>query len=230
MQASVKVKVKVIKMKTRVKIDFVSDVVCPWCIIGLNSLQRALDSLGNEIDADLHFQPFELNPAMPAEGQDINEHLTEKYGLTPQQLDQNQEMIRQRGEEVGFRFDMAKRTRTYNTFDAHRLSHWAELQGRQQALERALFEAYFTDGENPGDHEVLIRLAEKVGLDAEGAKEVLATDAYAAEVRERQRFYQEQGINSVPSIIINDRYLVQGGQPSEAFVQALRQVAAKQPQ
>lgn len=222
--------VKAVNMKTRLKIDFVSDVVCPWCIIGLNSLQMALDTLDNEIEADLHFQPFELNPAMPAEGQDINEHLTEKYGLTAQQLEQNQELIRRRGEEVGFRFDMAKRTRTYNTFDAHRLSHWAAEQGSQLELERALFDAYFTDGENLGDHEVLIRLAKKAGLDPDRAKEVLATDAYAAEVRERQRFYQEQGIHSVPSIIINDRYLVQGGQPPEAFIQALRQVAAQQSQ
>lgn len=217
-------------MKTSLKIDFVSDVVCPWCIIGLNSLQIALDALSNEIEADLHFQPFQLNPAMPPAGQDIVEHLTEKYGMTPQQLEQNQEAIRLRGEELGFRFDMSKRTRTYNTFDAHRLSHWAAQQGRQLELERELFGAYFTDGDNPGDHEVLVRLATKIGLDPEQAREILASDAYASEVRERQRYYQEQGIQSVPSIIINDRYLIRGGQPPGEFVQALRQVAAQQSQ
>lgn len=216
-------------MKKQLKIDFVSDVVCPWCIIGLNSLQQALDSLSDEVEVDLHFQPFELNPTMPSEGQDLNDHLTEKYGLTPEQLEQNQEAIRARGEQVGFTFDMQKRTHTYNTFDAHRLSHWAELQGRQQELERALFDAYFTEGENPSDHEVLIRLAEKVGLNPDQAKEILATNAYADEVRARQGFYQSQGIHSVPSLIINDRYLIQGGQPPETFVQALRQIAAEQP-
>lgn len=217
-------------MKKQVKIDFVSDVVCPWCIIGLNSLQQALDSLSDEIEAELHFQPFELNPTMLPEGQDLNEHLTEKYGLTPEQLEQNKEVIRARGEQVGFIFNMQKRTRTYNTFDAHRLSHWAELQGRQLEFERALFDVYFTEGENPGDHEVLIRLAEKLGLNPDQAKDILSTNAYADEVRDRQRFYQNQGIHSVPSLIINDRYLIQGGQPPETFAQALRQIAAEQPQ
>lgn len=214
-------------MKKQLKIDFVSDVVCPWCIIGLNSLQQALDSLNNEIEATLHFQPFQLNPDMPAEGQDLNEHLSEKYGLTPQQLEQNRDMIRTRGEQVGFTFNMDKRSRTYNTFDAHRLLHWAELQGRQLELKRALFATYFTEGENPGAHEVLLRLAKEVGLDTVQAQQILETDAYADDVRQRQRFYQEQGIRSVPAVIINDRYLIQGGQPAEAFEQALREIAGQ---
>ena len=217
-------------MKTRLKIDFVSDVSCPWCIVGLNSLQQALDSVSDDIEADLHFQPFELNPGMPAEGQNLDEHLIEKYRLTPQQLQQNQQALRARGEQVGFTFNMDKRNRIYNTFDAHRLLHWAELEGRQQKLKRALFDAYFTEGENPSAHDVLIRLAEKAGLDPAKAQQILATDAYAAEVRERQRFYHEQGIHSVPSIIINERYLIQGGQPSEVFAQALRQITAEESQ
>jgi predicted DsbA family dithiol-disulfide isomerase len=217
-------------MKTHLKIDFVSDVVCPWCIIGLNGLQQALDSLRDEIEADLHFQPFQLNPAMPPEGQALDEHLSEKYRFTPEQLQQNREAIRARGEQVGFHFNLDKRSRTYNTFDAHRLSCWAEEKGRQLELERALFEAYFTEGENPSDHDVLVRLAEKAGLDPEQARQVLAADAYAEEVREKQRFYHEQGIHSVPSIIINDRYLIRGGQPAEDFAQALRRIAAENPQ
>jgi len=213
-------------MTTRLKIDFVSDVSCPWCIIGLSSLQQAIDGLGNEMAIDLHFQPFELNPAMPAAGQDLNEHLNEKYGLTPEQLAQNREAIRARGEQVGFTFNMDKRSRIYNTFDAHRLLHWAGMEGRQQELKRALFAAYFTEGENPGAHDVLIRLAGQVGLDTERAKQILSTDAYAAEVRQQEGFYQRQGIRSVPSIIINDRHLIQGGQPAEVFAQALREIAA----
>lgn len=213
-------------MSSRLKIDFVSDVSCPWCIIGLSSLQRAIDMLGNEIQVDLHFQPFELNPGMPPEGQDLNEHLAEKYGLPAEQLERNREAIRARGEEVGFVFNMDKRSRIYNTFDAHRLLHWAGLQGKQLALERALFEAYFTEGCNPGAHDVLLSQAAKAGLDADRAREILETNAYAEEVRQQEAFYQSQGIHSVPSIIINDRHLIQGGQPPEVFAQALRQIAA----
>lgn len=212
-------------MNTRLKIDFVSDISCPWCIIGLSSLQQAIDSLNGEIGVDLHFQPFELNPAMPPEGQDLNEHLAEKYNLPPAQLAQNREAIRARGEEVGFIFNMDKRSRIYNTFDAHRLLHWAGLEGKQAALKRALFCAYFTEGENPGAHDVLLRLAGEVGLDAARARQILDSDAYAAEVRQQESFYQRQGIHSVPSIIINDRHLIQGGQPAEVFAQALRQIA-----
>jgi predicted DsbA family dithiol-disulfide isomerase len=212
-------------MSTPIKIDFVSDVSCPWCVIGLKSLEKALSTLDGEVTADLHFQPFELNPQMPAEGQDMTEHLAEKYGATPEQSASNREAIRARGEEVGFTFRMDKRDRIYNTFDAHRLLHWGELEGRQQALKHALFEAYFTEGKNPGAHDVLLGVAEKAGLDQARAREILSSDAYADEVRERERFYLDQGIHSVPAVIINDRYLVQGGQPPEVFEQALRQIA-----
>jgi predicted DsbA family dithiol-disulfide isomerase len=164
---------------------------------------------------------------MPPLGQDINEHLGEKYQATPEQLEQTREMIRARGEELGFTFDMDKRSRVYNTFDAHRLLHWAEQEGRQLALKHALFAAYFTGGENPGAHEVLVRLAGEAGLDTARAREILASDAYAEDVRKRERFYLDQGIHSVPAVIVNDRHLIQGGQPAEVFEQALRQIAAE---
>jgi predicted DsbA family dithiol-disulfide isomerase len=134
-------------------------------------------------------------------------------------------MIRQRGEAVGFTFDMSKRGRIYNTFDAHRLLHWAEGQGRQQALKEKLFEAYFTQGENPGAHDVLLRAAGEVGLDVEAARQVLASNAYADEVRQLEYYWQRAGIHSVPAIIINQRHLINGGQPPEVFEQALRQIA-----
>ena len=214
-------------MNTPIKIDFVSDVSCPWCVIGLKALETAIARLGDAVKTEIHFQPFELNPQMPPGGQDINEHLTEKYGATPEQSEQTREMIRARGAEVGFSFAMAKRSRIYNTFDAHRLLHWAEQEGRQLALKHALFKAYFTDGENPGAHEVLVRLAGEVGLDAERAKEILASDAYAEDVRRQERFYLDQGINAVPAVIVNDRHLIQGGQPARVFEQALREIAAE---
>lgn len=212
-------------MKPPLRIDFVSDVSCPWCAVGLQSLEIALANLDGLVTAEIYFQPFELNPKMPAEGQDIREHLIAKYGMTSAQYAQNTEALRLRGAEVGFTFSTDKRNRIYNTFDAHRLLHWAEREGRQLALKHALLRAYFTDGKNPSDHDTLVDLAEQVGLDAARAREILITDAYGQEVRERERYYTEQGIHAVPSVIINQRHLIQGGQPSEAFEQALRKIA-----
>jgi len=217
----------VTKQIKQLTIDFVSDVSCPWCAIGLNALRQALAELDGEIGAELQFQPFELNPAMPAGGQDVGEHLAEKYRMTPEQLAQSQEMIRARGAEVGFTFNMDRRRRIYNTFDAHRLLHWAALEGRQLELKSALFQSYFGAGDDPGAHDVLVRLAAQAGLDAERARQVLESDAYAAEVRAAERHYQEQGIHSVPAVIVNGRYLIQGGQPAEVFARSLRQIAAE---
>jgi predicted DsbA family dithiol-disulfide isomerase len=207
------------------RIDFVSDVSCPWCVIGLKSLQQALQRVAGEISADIHFQPFELNPGMGPEGQDIFEHITEKYGSTPAQQEQSREMIRQRGAALGFTFDMGRRGRIYNTFDAHRLLHWAEGQGRQLALKEKLFEAYFTKGEDPGSHEVLLRLAAEAGLDVQQARSVLESKAFADEVRQHEYYWQRAGIRSVPAVIVNERHLISGGQPPEVFEQALRQIA-----
>ena len=220
-------------MTTVLKIDFVSDVSCPWCVIGLKALDQALARVQTDITAELHFQPFELNPQMSAEGQEITEHLTQKYRITAAQADSNRENIRLRGAELGFKFSRADepgggRSRVYNTFDAHRLLHWAETVSlqKQRALKEALFKAYFTDGQSPGSHDVLMRLATEVGLDAAQAQAVLASNAYADEVREREQFYLNQGIHSVPAVIINDRLLISGGQPVEVFEQAFRNIAA----
>lgn len=215
-------------MPKTLKIDFVSDVVCPWCAVGLRSLEIALERVAPDVVPTLAFHPFQLNPDMGPEGQDITEHLQQKYGSTPEQQAQMRETIRQRGEAVGFTFAMDKRSRTYNTFDAHRLLHWAHLEGKQHALKSALLISHFTDGENPSDAAVLARVAQSVGLDAARAEAILAGDDYADEVRAEQDFYRRSGINSVPAIIINDRHLISGGQPPEMFEQALRQIAAAQ--
>lgn len=215
-------------MTTQLKIDFVSDVACPWCVIGLRALEQALARLDGEVAATIHFQAFELNPDMGADGQEINEHLAQKYGASAAQLAQTREMIRARGAELGFRFEPGRRDRIYNTFDAHRLLHWAGLQGetQQRALKHALFEAYFTKGDNPGAQAVLLRVAGEVGLDRDDAARVLASDAHADAVRAQERYYQRQGISSVPAIIINERHLISGGQSVDVFEQALRQIAA----
>jgi predicted DsbA family dithiol-disulfide isomerase len=203
-------------------------VSCPWCAIGLASLERALERLEGDVTPELHFQPFELNPTMPPQGQDITEHLTQKYRTTPEQQAQAREAIRQRGAAVGFEFRKEGRDRIYNTFDAHRLLHWAAQEGgeRQRALKKALLAAYFTEGRSPGDHDVLVQATAKAGLDVVRAREILAGDEFAAEVREREQFYQGHGIHAVPAVIVNDRHLIQGGQPPEVFEQALRQIAA----
>ncbi len=217
-------------MNQMLKIDFVSDVSCPWCVIGLRSLEIALQRLQGQVQADIHFQPFELNPDMPPEGQDINEHLVQKYGSTLTELQQTREVIRQRGAALGFEFGIGKRDRIYNTFDAHRLLHWAGVEGppgAQQALKMRLFTAYFTYGLSPGAHDVLLQEAAKAGLDPVRAHAVLQSEAYAAEVREAEAFVTGKGIRSVPAVILNDRYLISGGQPPEVFEQALRQMASE---
>jgi predicted DsbA family dithiol-disulfide isomerase len=216
-------------MNAPLKIDFVSDVSCPWCAIGLASLERALDKLDGQISAQLHFQPFELNPSMPPGGQDITEHLTQKYRTTPEQQAAAREGIRQRGAAVGFEFRKEGRDRIYNTFNAHRLLHWAGLEDaqRQHALKKALFKAYFTDGRSPADEQVLLDAVQAAGLDVSRARAILASDEFAAEVREQEEFYTSHGIHAVPAVIVNDRHLIQGGQPPEVFEQALRQIASE---
>jgi predicted DsbA family dithiol-disulfide isomerase len=212
-------------MSSPIRIDFVSDVSCPWCVIGLKSLEAALSHLAGKVEADIHFQPFELNPQMSAEGEDIAEHIARKYGSSSAQLAQTQESIRARGAELGFEFRFAKRSRIYNTFDAHRLLHWAAATGKQKALKEALFTAYFSAGLDPSDHRVLEAVAAQAGLDPARARQILDSSEYAHEVRAREQWYLNQGIHAVPAVILNDRYLVQGGQPVEAFERALRQVA-----
>ncbi|AXK72819.1 DsbA family oxidoreductase [Lysobacter sp. TY2-98] len=210
-----------------VRIDFVSDVVCPWCAIGLASLEQAIARVGDDVAVELHVQPFELNPDMPPEGEPIDEHLGRKYGLSPVQLQQNRERLRERGADVGVDFAMGARTRTYNTFDAHRLLHWAAEMDKQVPLKHALLRAYFTDGENVSDHATLVRLAAQVGLPADRAAAILASNAYADEVRADEQMFLRAGISSVPAIILDREYLISGGQPVEVFEQALRQIAGK---
>ena len=215
-------------MNPMVKIDFVSDVSCPWCAVGLAALEEALRRIGPELRVELHFQPFELNPHMPPGGQDITEHLTQKDGSTPEQQAASREAIRQRGAALGFLFRKEGRGRVYNTFNAHRLLHWAGIEGAKHelALKKALLEAYFSEGLSPDDVEVLVAAATRAGLDPLRAREILQGTEYASEVREREQFYLNQGIHAVPSVIINDQHLIQGGQPPEAFEQALRQLKA----
>jgi predicted DsbA family dithiol-disulfide isomerase len=218
------------KTPVPLKIDFVSDVSCPWCAVGLGALEEALEGLQGEVVGELHFQPFELNPRMAPEGQDIGEHLTEKYGSTAEQQTQIRNTIRARGAEVGFTFNPEGRGRIWNTFDAHRLLHWVGEEGapgQQHALKKALLAACHTRSEAMGHHDVLLGCVREAGLDEERARAILASDEFTQAVREREAFYTSHGIRSVPAVIINDRHLISGGQPAAVFAQALRQIAAE---
>ncbi len=220
-------------MAASLKIDFVSDIACPWCAVGLFSLEKALERLQGEVSVDLHFQPFELNPDMGPGGQDLGEHLTQKYGSTAEQQAQIRETIAARGAEVGFTFAPGGRGRVYNTFDAHRLLTWAEGQddvqgeGAQRQLKKALLAAYQGRAERIEDHEVLLAAVAEAGLNVTAARDVLESGAYGDKVRAVEQLYQRSGIQSVPAVIINDQYLISGGQPVEVFEQSLRQIAAK---
>ena len=214
---------------SRLRIDFVSDVACPWCAIGLASLEQALARLDGSVAADIHLQPFELNPHLPREGEDANQHLMHKYGIGEAQLEANRKAIRERAAPLGVAINTGRGSRVWNTFDAHRLLHWAGLEDpeRTLALKQALFRAYFTDGANVADHDVLLRIATEVGLDAAQGRRVLDGNAYADDVRAQEQRYQQAGIHSVPATIVNGKWLIPGGQPPETFEDALREIASK---
>ncbi|MFT3966118.1 MAG: DsbA family oxidoreductase [Sphingobium sp.] len=213
-------------MSRPLRIDFVSDVSCPWCVIGLRGLEEALERLDGAVTADIHFQPFELNPDMHPDGEPIAEHLARK-GMTAEQLAASRAVLVGRAAELGFTMANAEDRRVYNTFDAHRLLHWAGPSGRQKDLKKALFESYFTHGESPADPDILVAAAEKAGLDGREAREVLNSGRYDAEVRKAEQVWRSRGINSVPAVVVEGRYLISGGQPPEAFEQALRQIASE---
>ena len=214
-------------MTKPMRIDFVSDVVCPWCVIGLKSLEAALGNASDVVTAEIHFQPFELNPDMPREGQNIAEHIAQKYGADPERSKGTRDLIRNSAAELGFAMHTGPDSRIWNTFDCHRLLHWAGLEGRQADMKMALFTAHFTDGKNLGDQRVLVDAAVSAGLDGDAARAVLESGAYIDDVRRDERFWREQGISAVPAIVIDGKYLISGGQPVAAFEKAIRSIAAE---
>jgi predicted DsbA family dithiol-disulfide isomerase len=210
-------------MKPSIKIDFVSDVACPWCAVGLGNLEKAILELRDKVNFELHFRPFELNPNMPEGGQDAIEHLTQKYGMSEEQVRENQSQIRARAIEAGFDFHPEGRKRVYNTFNCHRLLAWATKEYgllKQLALKRELLNTYFCLAVNLDDHANLLDAVGRAGLDLQRAQEVLNGNEFSNEVIEEEKIYTNLGIHSVPSIILNDQYLLQGAQPPESFIQA----------
>ncbi len=205
--------------KSPLHIDIVSDVMCPWCVIGYRQLAIALKA--NGVDHEIHWHPFELNPNMPAEGQDMREHLIEKYGTTPAQSDSNRSNMTARGEEFGFKFNFADGFRMHNTFKTHQLLHWANKQGRMNDLKQALFAAHFTNGRDLSDDSVLADIAAEIGIDRDEAAAVLADQRYATEVRQEQQFWTQQGISGVPAIVFDRQHLITGAQGIENYKSVL---------
>ena len=217
-------------MKPTIKIDYVSDVACPWCAVGLGNLNQAISKCSDKANFEVHFHPFELNPNMPLGGQDAIEHLTEKYGLTVEQVKANQANIRIKALEAGFDFHPEGRKRVYNTFDSHRLLHWAGQEfglEKQATLKKELLNTYFCLAVNLDDQKNLLDAVTRSGLDKDRAQEVLQNNEFSKEVREAESTYTNAGISSVPSIILNDQYLLQGAQPAESFVNAFEQLIQK---
>lgn len=211
----------------RLTIDIVSDVACPWCVIGYKNLEEALEALSDQLTADLNWHAFELRPDSPLEGENWREHIMQKYGMSYEQSEENRMRISNAGEQVGFQFNFTDDMKTQNTFNCHRLLNWAKDSGRQTALKLALFEAYFTERGNVNDPAVLSAATAKAGLDPAAAADIIAGESYSNEVRGEEAHYQQMGVQSVPTFIINNQYAITGGQPAETFKQALTQIAAE---
>ncbi|MCG7519643.1 DsbA family oxidoreductase [Ruegeria sp. Ofav3-42] len=208
-----------------VQIDIVSDVVCPWCIVGFRQLDQALRE--QNVLAQLRWHPFELNPNMPAEGQNLREHIVEKYGSTPEQSQQARDRLTQLGSELGFTFNFNDDSRMVNTFAAHQLLDWAETQVRQHPLKMALFAAYFTDQKDVSRIEVLLDAAQDAGLDRDAAREALESGNHVAPVREKQQFWTNNGVSGVPSMVFGGKYLVTGAQGTETYTKVLQRCLAE---
>ena len=210
------------------KIDIVSDVMCPWCVVGYKNLETALSELKDEIKAEITWHPFELNPDMPIEGQDLNQHLMQKYNLTEQQGDENRKNMLEAGQRAGFTFNFDGKRIMINSFDLHRLLTWARKEGKQTELKLAFFEAHFTNLKYLNQLDTLLDVVASVGLDKNTARNILQSDQYAQEVSQEQDQFKQLGITSVPTFIINDKYAITGGQPSDSFIQAFKQISQEQ--
>ncbi|MEH6832596.1 DsbA family oxidoreductase [Sulfitobacter sp.] len=207
------------------QIDIVSDVMCPWCIVGFRQLEQALAT--TETGAYIRWHPFELNPTMPAEGQNLREHISEKYGASPEQSAQNRAQLQGIGADLAIEFKFGDDSRIVNTFAAHQLLDWAQSQGLQHPLKLALFEAHFTQGRDVSEIDILADVAESVGLDRDAAAQVLKSGSHANDTRARQQFWTERGITGVPAVVFDGKYLLTGAQGAQTYAQMLRKVLAE---
>ena len=205
------------------QVDIVSDVVCPWCVVGFRQLGQALAQTG--MRAALRWHPFELNPQMPPEGENLRQHLMGKYGISEADSIAARKRLVDLGTDLGFAFNFTDASRIVNTFQAHQLLDWAEEVGHQTQLKQALFEAYFTNGLNVSDPEVLLRIADETGLDADAAQQVLDSGERAERVRAHQQFWTQRGVSGVPTMIFAGKHAVSGAQGAENYARILTHLA-----
>jgi predicted DsbA family dithiol-disulfide isomerase len=211
------------------RIDIVSDVVCPWCIIGYKQVEKALTMLDGPVEAETWWHPFELNTNMLPEGEDVAEHIMQKYGSTPEQSKANRQRLAEIGSSLGFQFGHNDGRRIYNTFKAHKLLHIAghERGWRQQTeLKLALFVAYFQDNRDISDDAVLLEVAQSVDLDRDACATWLADEVLAQTVRAEQAHWLDQNITGVPAIVFDQRFMVPGAQSAETFADVINKVLA----
>lgn len=208
-------------------IDVVSDVVCPWCIIGYLQLMKALDSMPGQFDTTIRWHPFELNPGMPPEGQHLGEHLAQKYGASAARGDGARARLVELGDSLGFHFDYYEGMRMANTFRAHQLLHWAGIEGDQTALKLALFASFFTHREDVNDIDTLVEVVIRAGQDGDAARAVLADERFAAEVREAEAYWREQDVYAVPMFVLQGQYPVPGAQEADTFVRVLTKIQSR---
>ncbi|MDO6519648.1 DsbA family oxidoreductase [Zobellia uliginosa] len=214
-------------MAEKIKIDLVSDVVCPWCVIGYKRLERAISEMGIEDKIELEWQPFELNPHMPPEGQNVQEHLTEKYGSSLEDQKLSQERMTEFGEELGFTFDYFDDMRMANTRDAHVLLEYAHEKGKQTELKMRLVTAFFSERKDVSKREVLAEELKAVGLNAEEAMARLDDDNARYEVTSKEQYWQGLGVSSVPTFVFDKKSALTGAQPVEVFKQVLTELVEK---
>lgn len=206
---------------TKITVDIVSDVVCPWCYIGFKRLQLAIAEMENT-EFELRWQPFELNPDLPEEGQDLQEHMSEKYGSTPAQSADSRQLLKAVGMSLGIEINHVPKARIVNTFRAHQLLHWAEHFGKSQSLMIAMFERYFGYGCNLNDIDELVKLAGKVGLSTEDAERILREETFRTVVRQKEAIWLQRGVRSVPTYIFNDKFAFSGAREPAEIVATLR--------
>lgn len=204
-----------------VKVEMIHDLVCSWCPIGYNNLKGAADSLSNRIETDILFLPFELNPEMPAEGEDIAHLMHRRMGMGEQQIKNYRKNLISVGEAAGVHFDFSKRTHYYNTRVGHLVMHWAESKGKQLELNEALIPAYFSEGKNIGDMRVLNDILSSIGLDGDEARQALHQDAFSQSFKIKQQRVATLGVRSIPAFIVNDKHLVSGSNSVEFFKEML---------
>ena len=214
-------------MESVIKIDVVSDVVCPWCIIGYKRLEQAIQELGLEDKIELEWQPFELNPNMPAEGENLRQHLANKYGTTPEDSVRARDNLTNLGKEVGFDFDYFDGMKMVNTRDAHALLQWAEQFGKQTELKLALFAAFFGQRKDVSDRNTLATILTDIGLDANMGIATLDDASNADSIEYQENQWHQLGVSSVPTVVFNMESAVTGAQPVEVYKQILTEYAEK---